>query len=296
MPSATDIISSPAENQPPSQETPPTENPPSADTPPAGDPKPTGDWYGTYSQENQDWIKDRGWASHEEMIRSHVNLEKMRGVPEDKLLKIPHPDDKEARAEMYAKLGRPEKAEDYDLGENFDEDLGSWFKETAHGLGLSVDQAKTFAESLNEQIAKSTELNMEQAAIRAQNEFEEMKRGWGSKADDQLEIAGAGMSVLNEKGISKDTLQQLELLVGAKEYVNLLITLGENTMEPGFPSGDSRAQGNESIEQIDRKIAEMNGDPDYQKRLLSEDANVRKAAVAERKYWYDKREGLVKKS
>ena len=98
-------------------------------------------WYSTVNQENHGYIENKGWKGPDDMLNSYMGLEKMRGVPEDQILKIPLAEDADGMNEMYNRLGRPETADGYELGLE-EGDYSKWYTETVHGLGLNNEQAK----------------------------------------------------------------------------------------------------------------------------------------------------------
>ena len=74
------------------------------------------------------------------MAKSLINAQKMVGA--DKVAIPGSWATEDDWSQVYNKLGRPETADKYDL--SFDQDTeenGQWFKETAHKIGLSQNQA-----------------------------------------------------------------------------------------------------------------------------------------------------------
>ena len=88
------------------------------------------------------------------LVKGYVDLE-------DRLsqgFKMPETD--EEKTKLYTKLGRPSKAEDYELAEENDE-LG--FKDVAFRLGYSQDQARGVADWFQGVIQKQTESSGEKS-------------------------------------------------------------------------------------------------------------------------------------
>ena len=97
-------------------------------------------WTGDVGDDMLGVIQNKGWKGVEDIVNSYTNLEKFRGADENSLLKMPSND--EERNEFYSKLGRPDKAEDYNFNapEGYEEtDLDKLFREKAFENGVSAD-------------------------------------------------------------------------------------------------------------------------------------------------------------
>lgn len=74
----------------------------------------------------------RNFDDVSKLAKSYVHLVKMRGVPEDQLIKLPSDGN---YSEVYNKLGRPEDPSGYEI--DISNDLNKDYAENAHQLGLS---------------------------------------------------------------------------------------------------------------------------------------------------------------
>src|SRR4051812_33433335 len=61
------------------------------------------------------FVAEKQFKDMSTAIQSHRNLEKLVGVPADKLLRLPTDDSPEAWNAIYDKLGRPKDAAGYNL-------------------------------------------------------------------------------------------------------------------------------------------------------------------------------------
>jgi hypothetical protein len=112
---------------------------------------------------------------------------KRLGVPPDQLLRLPtKPDDAAAYEEIYKKLGRPDKAEDY--GVKFADDasdeakaVGGKLIETAHKIGLNKAQLAPLVELLNGETAAAAKAEADHAAAEAAATQAALKAEWGPK-------------------------------------------------------------------------------------------------------------------
>jgi hypothetical protein len=189
---------------------------------------------------------------------------KKLGVPADQLLRLPtKPDDAAAYEEIYKKLGRPDKAEDY--GVKFADDasdeakaVGGKLIETAHKIGLNKAQLGPLVELLNGETAAASAA--EKAAHEAETAATQtaLKQEWGPKYDTYVKEIGKLLGDLGGKDGKAATPAELETLIGdlnARGMGNslplnrLLARICDLRAEPGAldsgqgrdPPGDSRA-------------------------------------------------------
>lgn len=100
-------------------------------------------WLDALPPEIKPVVETKGWKSPADVVDSYRNLEKLRGVPAERLLTLPEDVTKEGALDpVWARLGRPESAEKYTnaLGETFNDDTFKAAAATAHKLGLSDRQ------------------------------------------------------------------------------------------------------------------------------------------------------------
>lgn len=167
-------------------------------------------WYSSLPEVYQMNPNINKYATLDEMVKGHDSLVKMVG--RDKIA-IPKTD--EEWKEVYGKLGRPEKPEDYkfdDLEVNLDpnmyplanqeEDL-KWYSQLAHEVGLSNAQAnKLYKEYISRQgglhnIANTTiENEMYNAKTTLQSK-------WGKDYDGNVNLASRTMTKLFGDSVAK---------------------------------------------------------------------------------------------
>jgi hypothetical protein len=90
------------------------------------------------------FVARKGWRAPADIVTSYRNLEKMMGA--ERLI-LPAADaGHEAWSPIWDRLGRPPRAEDYDLPQagagQHDAELSAWYRTTAHRLGLTQAQAR----------------------------------------------------------------------------------------------------------------------------------------------------------
>lgn len=114
-----------------------------AETPAAAAPAETqADWLDSLG-ENRGYVENKGWKDPATIVESYRNLEKLRGVPQERLLTLPEDMSEEGALDtVFDRLGRPEAADKYTnaLGDEYADDTYKSASERAHSLGLSDKQ------------------------------------------------------------------------------------------------------------------------------------------------------------
>ena len=124
--------------------------------------------------------------SVDKLAKSYVNAVKMIGGNPDNLVSLPQ--EGESWDEIYNKLGRPDRADGYDFGED-DEGVMDDFKEFAHTNNLTQNQADNLLDLFSE--------IQQDEAQREQQEMDDLKvettmglqKEWGKNYDGNLDYA-----------------------------------------------------------------------------------------------------------
>lgn len=93
--------------------------------------------------DHKGYVENKGWKDPATVVESYRNLEKLRGVPQERLLTLPEDMTADGALDpVFDRLGRPEAAEKYTnaLGEKFADDTFKAAAAQAHKLGLSDKQ------------------------------------------------------------------------------------------------------------------------------------------------------------
>lgn len=224
----------PATPTPAPAPTPPATPP---ETPPATPPAPE-HWTSTIEDDQvRDWAQNRGWQSPADALKAHRELESLRGVPADRLLKLPEPGDAEGMKSVYQRLGAPASPDGYELPAPAEGqvDLTPDMKTWAHELGLSQEQAKGLAERYG---AKSEELAAAEAQARVERaaaEVGELKKAWGPRYQENI-LAGQHAARIAAEKLGMDAsefearLSNLEEKSGESRLLLQLFALFGNGM------------------------------------------------------------------
>jgi len=178
------------------------------------------------------------------VVKSYQNLEKIMGADKaGRTVVLPGLDaDEQTLGDFYTKLGRPEKADGYELPvpEGDDGKMADWAKGVFYEAGLSDKQAKMVAEKWNEYVGGAVATASEQSQAASQEAESTLKKEWGAAFDQK--VAGIARAA-KQLGMSDDQLTGLRNSMGpvaAMKFVdNLASKLGEAPMDNDYinPTG-----------------------------------------------------------
>jgi hypothetical protein len=246
------------------------------------------DWTAGLNDELKGFVQNKSWKGAHEALESYRNLEKLIGAPQDKLIKLPSDDDTAGWDNVYGRLGRPARPEDYGIQppeKGGDPEFVKWATETFHKNGLSSKQAKSLAEAWNAQMTKTAQDKAEASKAKARQDYESLRREWGAVYEQNLMVADRGALRF---GIDPQTAQQLANVMGAGKALKLLHALGAGTGEHAFVGGSNvpGANGPMTPEQARVKIAQLKGDPDFVKKYAAGGAKEREEMTRLHEYAY----------
>jgi hypothetical protein len=214
----------------------------------------------------------RRWESPEMLVESFQNLEKLRGIPADKILAIPETTDQASLDLMYNRLGRPEKPEAYAFPKDVEgSDTNKWMAETLHKLGLSAHQAKALFDANAARTAGIQQKAIDKAKVEATNSMANLKNEWGAAYDANMAMADRA---LVQFGMTDKTIKPLTEMVGGAAVVKFLQAVGKSLGEGTFIAGDGVRNPNAPMTPAEAKatIKEKMKDKGFTERLVAKDA------------------------
>lgn len=249
--------------------TPPAEP---AATPPADPTPPTTGWSDGLPDDMKGYVENKGWKDPNDMLASYQNLEKLRGVPETQLLRLP--DDPAAEGAMdpiYARLGRPETPDAYTnvIGDNIPGEAFGEISQAAHAAGLTDGQYQIMQRTMGELSGKMAEAQ-EAESVAAFDQWKSANPdGFANAARVMAEVG------MTEEGISG-------LLSGDKTALyDFAAKIGARTAEAPVIQGDGSGDMAMSPAAARSRIAEKMNDDTFMDRYLSGNPRVRQPALEE---------------
>lgn len=250
-------------------QTPPSEPPA---TPPADPTPPTTGWSDGLPDDMKGYVENKGWKDPSEVLSSYQNLEKLRGVPETQLLRLPDdPSADGAMDQIYERLGRPEAPDAYTnvIGDNLPGETFSEISKAAHAAGLTDSQYQVMQQTMGELSAKMAEAQ-EAESVAA---FDQ----WKSANPDGFANAAR---VMAEVGMNEDGVAAL--LSGDKTALyDFAAKIGAKTSESPVIQGEGDSSLSMSPQAAKSKITEKLSDEKFMERYTHSNAKIRQPAIEE---------------
>ena len=252
-------------------------------------------WYDTLSEEHRGVLQHKGWLNEDPVIaltkvtESYSHLEKMHGVPADRIVKLPGRDAKpEDWRSVFQKLGAPEKAEDYELPmpeQGSDAALADQAKQWFHKIGATKDQAKQFVEEWNAFATQAGEAAANDQRARIAADVDELKKEWGQAFDKRVNTAAA---VMVDLGFDDSAVEGLRQALGTKRMSEMFYRLAEKMGEDSFVSSDNGnlSRGAMTPAQAKAELSQMQLDEGFRKALMNPRDPGHAAAVEKRERLY----------
>jgi hypothetical protein len=173
----------------------------------------------------------RNFDDVSKLAKSYVHLVKMRGVPEDQLVKLPSDGNYD---EVYNKLGRPADPAGYEI--DISNDVNKDYAENAHKLGLSKDQAREIYNwiSSKHQQQESQQKDLYQEQVR--QGVDSLRKEWGNNFDAETQIAKQAFLQLADA----EMVQTMEEsgLGNSPQMIKLFNRVGQILKEDGMLQND----------------------------------------------------------
>lgn len=229
-------------------------------------------WLPGATEDQVGYVQNKGWTDPKQLLDGYQNLEKLRGVPAERLLTLPAAEaDQATRDAFFEKLGRPKEAAGYEFSIGADGNDGGWndvLKQSFHKAGLTTEQAKTVITDYAAKAQADAAAEATAQVTRVQGEHAELLREWGAAANQNMDAARKGKELLKFSDADVDALGRS---IGHKRAMQLLHDVANRSGEAGFVS-DSGPQGfgnQMTPAQAKARLAELSADKDWAKRLMS---------------------------
>lgn len=226
-------------------------------------------WYDglNIEEENIGMIQTKGWQDANSIIKSYRELEKFTGRDKNDFIEIPKGEDADWSS-VYERLGRPNKAEDYELQ---DTDFAKAAKEILFKEGISNKQAKALESWLDEYVKAQQQAEEERrsADIDARNKasVEALKKAWGSEFDKNMALS---KNVAQDLNITDEELDRVESVLGAERFAKMLLGLSKPS-DSNQPLTGYKTGGQETKEMAKLRIEELKSDAEFMKKFSAED-------------------------
>lgn len=226
-------------------------------------------WYDglNIEDENIGVIQTKGWQDANSIIKSYRELEKFTGRDKNDYIEIPKGEDADMSA-VYSRLGRPDKAEDYELQ---DTDFAKAAKEVLFKEGITKKQAKALEKWIDEYSEGQKKAMDEKAAadMEARNKasMEALKKLWGADFDKNIALS---KNAAQDLDLTDEEIDAVGNIIGAERFGKILLGLSKpsdaNQPLTGYKSG-----GQETKEMAKLRIDELKSDTEFMKKVAAGD-------------------------
>jgi hypothetical protein len=214
------------------------------------------DWMAGLESDNRPLVEAKGWKSANDAIKSYRELETRLG----QTLSVPGKDaTPEDWNKLYARLGRPERATDYELKVDrsalpaempYDETFAVEFRNWAHEAGLNARQVQLMHDRYTAKFADGFKQHASKLVSEQETAHRELTAKWGDKQSESYKREVELMSrAARNLGIA-DALKQGGLITADGGIRNAALALAlarvgkELFAEDSFATGDGGALSN----------------------------------------------------
>jgi hypothetical protein len=256
--------------------TPPAGGLPNGGAPPDGGapPAPSGDWMDTVGDDLKPWLQSKGLKNPADVAKSYRNLEVLFGAEKAGRAVVLPKDDAtpEEREQFYAKLGRPEAPDKYELpiDPEIDPEFCKSLADLSFKYGLNKQQAGGFATDLQALVKSAAEAGEQEQAQRNEQQTAELRSLWGPQFDQRQEMARrAG----RQFGLDDAKLQTLTNALGPKDAALFLESIGKSLGEAA-PPGAGHQSFTPTPQEAQQAIEQLKQDPQFRQALTEKKAEA----------------------
>ena len=165
--------------------------------------------------------------------------------------------------EVYARLGRPESADNYELpqpeGIEVNSDMTDWYKQMAHDLGLNQNQAAKLYDSYNQYLANFQESTAVDHEAYTRDVENQLRAEFGQAFDDRMALGSGVVEQFGNPDLMEVELADGTLLGDNPEVIRMMASIGtfmrermgEDTLE------GVKTNGGLTPEQAHDKLSEL---------------------------------------
>lgn len=232
------------------------------------------DWAATLDGDAKAVVTAKGWKSPVDVIKGYANLEKLVGME-----KIPVPG-KDAAPEawdaVFARLGRPESPDKYDLGDfkppeglPWNEDGQKVMLGAMHKAGLSSRQARAVLDAYAAYSGKTVQAMNATIEGARQSAADQLRKEWGGAYDAKIDLANRAFKMAF--GDKVDAARQIKLADGSylgdnPALVRAFAKFGESLGEESL-KGQGGGRMSQTPDEAKAELARFHGDKDIMAKL-----------------------------
>lgn len=230
------------------------------------EPPATGWWDQVKDPEVKGWLGNKKFPDVETAFRSYRGMEQLMGAEKaGRTVMLPKDEnDAEGWKALSAKLGVPEKPDDYKLpmpegvDDGFAKTAAQWFHET----GVPPRQAKAIAEKWNGWVASQVQAGEEAEKAESAKQMGALEKEWGNEFAPKRELAQRGYrDFAKQFGLDdKAALERAESVLGAANLTKFFAGLGALNAESSFAGSDGKGSFGMTAQEAQRQVDQIIAD------------------------------------
>lgn len=232
-------------------------------------------WYGKVDSDTEAYITNKGWKQPTDLLKSYQNLERLRGVSADKLVKLPDFSNEEEAGQFFERLGVPKSPEEYQTPELDFELDPAVLSGISHKAKLTPAQHETVAKAAAEYFKSQFE---QQAVAKAERDAADkvaLEQEWGARKDENYRAA---TKAAMRFGLDAATLDKLQDGLGYRGAMEFLTRLGRSFGE-AQPPGKDRAVADSTPYGLTpgaarEQLSRLQQDKEFRNKLFNNDSDA----------------------
>lgn len=235
------------------------------------------EWTASLKPELKDFVAQRQFKDPSAVVESYINFEKLKGVPQERLLKLPEKSDDPEWNGIFERLGKPKTPDEYGIKapEGEDASFADWAKSTFHEANLSTAQANKLMEKWRE--FGNGKVNDSESKFKADTlaQDQTLKKEWGQAYEQNVKIAERAKKAF---GFNDEVCTSIAKTIGLDGLSKLLNGLGQKLGEGNYVSGEQQGNFGDNIlapAQAQARIKALKSDPTFKAQWTKGDMEAR---------------------
>ncbi len=240
----------------------------------------SGVWYSTIEDADlRGYAENKGFKDPAAVLQSYRHLEKMQGVPPERILKLPEAGDDAGMLEVRKRLGfaPPETAAEYGLDklEGFDPEFLKFAGEQFHKAGLPADVVGSTMGEIGAFLKKAEDDYNANRAAKDHAEMAALEKEWGAQGTELKALAERAFNEYKgQVGLDDNDMQALVESLGPAKFNKLFAAIGSTTGEAKFVVGSGADSGVMSPDAAGAKMQQLLNDQGFVKRHQAGDVSA----------------------